>query len=843
MSLLHSSPCTCPLSPSPSPSSSEATLCCAGTCDCRTTELKEVACKALPQTSDVLNLNIEGMTCASCTSAIERALGQNPGVIRAHVNLITANATITYNPAVTTPSELAALIDDMGYITSLQEPTFAATKKGDSQLNALRRATFLAFFLAVPTVIISMLIMMALPADNSVRMAFETRVCPGLTVAGLCEAILATPMQFGLGARFYRGAWNSLRHAGSANMDVLIALGTSVAYFYSLATLIADLARKSADPSDLYFETAVLLTFFVLLGKYLEAYAKGRTSDAITQLLALTPPTAELVTVSPTYKILSQVSVPTTSLAPDDIIFVPPFSALPTDGVLLHPTAYIDESLLTGEPTPVCKSIGDPVLGGTQNTSSAIFIRATEVGERTAVARIAQMVSDAQGTKAEIQVLVDTVSRRFVPAVLAASLITLVIWISVVYSDAVQADQDRFVFCLNFAVAVLVIACPCALGLATPTAVMVGTGMATRFGIVLAGGGAAIQEGAGVTVVAFDKTGTLTEGKPTVARATVTQSDSLSESDIWALLLGMESVSQHPLAAAICAHAQPLATKNPTFSHGPIEELPGRGLSGELTLPDGNTFTATIGSATYVSATTLLAVDPTISVALAIHSRSAPPRLLLTLTLADTPRASAAPTIAALRARGVDAWMLTGDTIAAAKAIGAAVGIPPERIRAGLLPGEKADAISQLQRAGAKVAMVGDGINDAVALAQANLSIALPGSSIAAQASSALLLTPDLTHVPVLLLLSRVTLRRIKLNLAWALVYNSAGIPIAAGVLWPATGFALAPWVAGAAMAASGLCVVCSSLALRFWNPPQICPTKTNVAPLPSLTDVDEIQI
>ncbi|KAJ3184531.1 hypothetical protein HDU87_003931 [Geranomyces variabilis] len=824
MSSPHLPPCTCELCPSPSPSSSETTLCCAGICDCRATELKEVVCKALPQKSEVLNLDIEGMTCASCTTAIERALAQDAGVIRAHVNLITANATITYNPALTTPSALAALIDEMGYATSLQQPAFVATKKGDSQLNALQNGVFLAFLLAVPTVVISMLIMMALPENNSVRMAFETRVCAGLTVAGLCEAILATPMQFGLGAKFYRGAWNSLRHAGSANMDVLIALGTSVAYFYSLATLIADIARKSADPSDLYFETAVLLIFFVLLGKYLEAYARGRTSDAITQLLALTPPTAELVTVSPTYQILSQVSVPTTSLAPDDIIFVPPFSALPTDGVLLHPTAYIDESLLTGEPTPVCKNIGDPVLGGTQNTSSAIFIRATEVGERTAVARIAQMVSDAQGTKAEIQVLVDTVSRRFVPAVLAASLVTFVIWVSVVYATEVRADQDRFVFCLNFAVAVLVIACPCALGLATPTAVMVGTGMATRFGIVLAGGGAAIQEGAGVTVVAFDKTGTLTEGKPTVASATTIEQsdDKLSESDIWALLLSMESVSQHPLATAICAHALPLATKNPEFSHGPIEELPGRGLSGELTLSNGKTFTATIGSAAYVSATCSLRIDPTISVALAIHSPSTPARLLLTLTLADTPRASAAPTIADLRALGIDTWMLTGDTIAAAKAIGAAVGIPPECIRAGLLPGEKADAISQLQRAGAKVAMVGDGINDAVALAQANLSIALPGSSIAAQASSALLLTPDLSHVPVLLLLSRVTLRRIKLNLAWALVYNSAGIPIAAGILWPATGFALAPWVAGAAMAASGLCVVCSSLALRFWNPPRI---------------------
>ncbi|KAJ3162488.1 hypothetical protein HDU86_004970 [Geranomyces michiganensis] len=745
-------------------------------------------------------------------------------------------ATITYDPEVVTTSALVAIIEDLGYPTTVQQSPLAAARAGDPDLTALRRATVIAFLLALPTVVISMVIMMALPQDNPVRMAFMTRVCPGLTVAGLCQAILATPMQFGLGSRFYRGAWTALRKARSANMDVLIALGTSVAYFYSLATMFADIARGGEEPSDLYFETSVLLIFFVLLGKYLEAYAKGRTSDAIAQLLSLTPPTAELVTVSPTFQILSQVSVPTTSLVSDDIILVPPFSAIPTDGVLLHPEAYIDESLLTGEPTPVCKNIGDTVLGGTQNTGSAIIMRATEVGERTAVARIAQMVADAQGNKAEIEVLVDTVSRKFVPAVLITALLTLVVWLSVVYAAAAAepessswaaaaaAKSDRFVFCLNFAVAVLVIACPCALGLATPTAVMVATGMlATRFGIVLAGGGAALQEGAGINAVAFDKTGTITEGKPTVSSAVVElHDDTLSEGDIWALLLSMESLSQHPLAAAICTYAKQGANKDPAFAIGPITELPGRGLSGELTLPDGRTFTATIGSAAYVSATTgTLAIDPITSVALAIHSASSPARLLLKLTLSDTPRTSAAATIAALNAQGIETWMLTGDTISAAKGIGAAVGIPPERIRAGLLPGEKADAIKQLQRSGLRVAMAGDGINDAVALAQADLSIALPGSSIAAQASSALLLTPNLSYIPIFLQLSRVTLRRIKLNLAWALVYNTAGIPIAAGVLWPATGFALSPWVAGAAMAASGLCVVCSSLALRLWNPPR----------------------
>ncbi|KAI8999605.1 E1-E2 ATPase-domain-containing protein [Gaertneriomyces semiglobifer] len=813
------------------------------------------------------NLSVAGMSCASCVSGIEHNLRNRPGIQDVTVNLITRKATIKHDINIIGVRDLISIINGLGYEASLAPQTTRdalARQRDEAERRYLARQVLWAFAFAFPTFLFAMIFMMALPEMNPVRMAMMKEVAPGLTVVGLITFILATPVQFVLGARFYRGAYKSLRYAKSANMDVLVALGTSAAYFYSVYAIIYDMANKRTGTEELYFETSVLLIFFILLGKYLEVYAKGKTSEAITKLMSLAPDTAVLVTLdaeSPDL-ILKEESVDIALVQVGDVLRVNPGNRVPCDGVLFRGSTYVDESMLTGESKPVSKTIGDPLMGATVNGNGSILMKASMVGSETTLSRIIRLVENAQTSKAPIQAIADTISRYFVPCVIGIALITLVGWMGGVYSGSVPTDwlkdHSKGVFSLNFAIAVLVIACPCALGLATPTAVMVGTGVAARYGVMVKGGGAALESAHKVAAIAFDKTGTLTLGKPVVTdSAFLTAAGPIvDDKDFWALTVATERNSDHPLANAVVSHAVETRAVDSNVSSlaqgqyviGEVRETPGKGLACTILAGAIPAFTAFVGSERYVreacvynsdqsaregeeaiekwqldgKSIVVVGVQPIASEGALSGSGT----IIGLLAIADSIRPEAPAVIKTLQSRGIDVWMLTGDNQKTARAVGKSLGIPEHNIMAQVLPHEKAEKVRILQKSvkkGKKVAMTGDGINDSVALAQADVGIAIgAGSDVAVEAAQAVLVKSDLRDVVILLDLSRKTFNRILLNFTWAFGYNILGIPIAAGVFYPLAKVALAPWIAGVAMAVSSICVITSSLLLKLYKPPKI---------------------
>ncbi|KAI8912176.1 hypothetical protein DFJ77DRAFT_483750 [Powellomyces hirtus] len=815
-------------------------------------------------------ISITGMTCASCVVAIEQNLKNRPGVQDVAVNLVTANATVKHIMDVIGVRDILNAVEDLGYEAALAPTTnrdSLARQRDEAELRHLARLVLLAFAFALPTVIFSMIFMMALPPTHPIRMAMMKEIIPGLTIVGLISFLLATPVQFGLGARFYRGAYKSLRYARSANMDVLVALGTFAAYFYSFYAIMADIASKNPDAAELYFETSVLLIFFILLGKYLEAFAKGKTSQAITKLMALAPSTATLVTVDPEDldRVIKEESVDISLIQVGDVLKVNPGNRFPCDGVVFRGRTFVDESMLTGEARPVAKAPGDALMGGSVNNTTGVLMKALKVGSETTLARIIRLVEDAQTSKAPIQAIADTVSRYFVPSVIALAAVTLMIWCAAVFSGAVpddwiEAGKSKGLFALNFGIAVLVIACPCALGLATPTAVMVGTGVAAQYGIMVKGGGAALESAHKVAAILFDKTGTLTVGKPVVTDSALftkgTSPVSANEQDFWSLVVALEGSSDHPLAQAAVAYAieskgvRPHSTvlNGGKYSIGDVKEIPGKGLEcviSEVNSESGASSTAYLGSQKYVSAACGIEEDSNgaateflekvqnegksvVVVGLRQNTPSgeASGTLLGALAIADAIRPEAPGVVRALQRRGLDVWMLTGDNEKTAKAVGRALGIPMSNIMAQVLPDEKANKVRYLQQTvkkGKKVAMTGDGINDSVALAQADVGIAIgAGSDVAVEAAQVVLVKSDLRDVLIMLDLSRVTFNRILLNFVWAFGYNIICIPIAAGVLYPVAKIALTPWMAGVAMALSSVCVVTSSLLLKLYRPPKM---------------------
>ncbi|BDU16389.1 heavy metal translocating P-type ATPase [Lysobacter auxotrophicus] len=722
-----------------------------------------------------LDLAIGGMTCASCAGRIEKALRAVPGVIDANVNLATERAQVRVLPDVSADDLIAAVVA-AGYRASAPDRDGADTAQSpDAETDQAdareRRHLWLAIALALPLV----LPMLAMPFGVHAMLP------------GWIQFALATPVQFWLGARFYRAGWAALK-ARSGNMDLLVALGTSAGYGLSVWHLLA-----GGDHAPLYFEASAVVIALVLLGKWLETRARRQTTAAIRALQALRPATARVLRDG------VEADVPLAQVRVGDAVVVRPGERIPVDGRILDGRTHADESMLTGESLPIARSEGDRVTGGAVNGEGRIVVETLAIGAESALARIIRLVEDAQAKKAPIQRIVDRVSAVFVPVVIGIALVTLLGW------GATTGDWSGAL--LN-AVAVLVIACPCALGLATPTAIMAGTGVAARAGILIKDA-QALETAKRIAVVAFDKTGTLTEGKPALAEAIALDGDTLS---LLAQAAAVQRGSEHPLAAAV-VHA---AKDAPLLTAADIRAVPGRGVRGRIGSHD-----VLIGSERMMRevsvdvallsarAEALTASGHTVSWA-ATAAGGPRPRLLGLLAFRDTPRAGAREAIARLHALGVRTVMVSGDQEGAARAIAADLGI--DDVRANVLPDEKAAAIDQLRRFGV-VAMVGDGINDAPALAAADVGIAMgSGTDVAMHAAGVTLMRPEPALVADAIQISRRTTRKIHQNLFWAFVYNVVGIPLAAFGL-------LDPVIAGAAMAFSSVSVVTNALLLRGWRP------------------------
>ncbi|MES2758901.1 MAG: heavy metal translocating P-type ATPase [Pseudomonadota bacterium] len=699
---------------------------------------------------------IDGMTCASCSGRVERALKKVPGVLDASVNLATEKASVSAAAGVTAQDLLGA-VERAGYAAA--EVRAAAPRR---DVIAPWWPVAVAAALSLPLVMPMLL------------QAFGVH----LALPGWLQLALATPVQFWLGARFYRAGWHAAR-ALSGNMDLLVAIGTSAAYGLSLYLLLA------GGAAHLYFESSALVITLVLLGKWLEARAKRQTLAALGALESLRPPSALVRRAG------VDVVVPVGEVRVGDTVIVRPGARVPVDGVVVEGSSELDESLLTGESMPVPKHPGSSVTGGAVNAGGMLVLEATAVGGATMLSRIIRLVEDAQAVKAPIQRLVDKVSAVFVPVVLLISALTLVAW-GVLSGDWQQA--------LLNAVAVQVIACPCALGLATPASIMAGTGVAARYGILIKDA-EALETAHAVTAVVFDKTGTLTMGRPTLAAVE-------GEPEVLALAWAVQQYSDHPLAKAVADAARPLVPAPARDA----QALPGRGVK------------ATVGAATvYLGNQRLmreLGVDAggaeaheqvgrTVSF-LAVATDGAP-RLAGLLAFGDTVKPSAAEAVARLQRLGIKCVMLTGDNAGSARAVAAAVGIT--EFRAEVLPAEKSEMVAQLRRDGHTVAMVGDGINDAPALAAADIGIAMAsGTDVAMHTAGITLMRGDPALVADAIAISNRTYRKIRQNLGWAFVYNIVGIPLAAFGM-------LNPVIAGAAMALSSVSVVTNALLLRRWRP------------------------
>ncbi|MFN3310481.1 MAG: heavy metal translocating P-type ATPase [Thermomonas sp.] len=724
------------------------------------------------QSQSPLRLDIEGMTCASCAGRIEKALRKVEGVREASVNLATETAAVIA-PGVPA-ARLIQAVEQAGYQARAHaDPVASATRAAAGDGWRVLLAALLSLPLVAPMLLMPLGVHWALP--------------------GWAQWLLATPVQFWLGGRFYRAGFAALR-ARSGNMDQLVALGTSAAYGLSVYHLLA--AMPGHHPPPLYFESSAVVVTLILLGKWLEARAKRQATDAIRALQALRPATARVLRAG------VETSVPIDDVAMGDTVVVLPGERIPVDGVVLDGRSHCDESLLSGESRPVPKAPGDTVTGGAVNGEGRLLLRTTAVGAETALARIVRLVEDAQAKKAPIQRIVDKVSAVFVPVVIVIALVTLLGW-GLVRGDWTQALLD--------AVAVLVIACPCALGLATPAAVMAGTGVAARAGILIQDV-EALETTGRLRTVAFDKTGTLTVGQPALVRLQALEGD---EAALLALAAGLQQGSEHPLAKAVldAAHARGIA---PAAVTG-IAAVAGRGVQGEQ---DGRRLV--LGQARWLAA---LGVDLT-SIQEAAQAAERQGQTLSWLAVAmpdgwqvrgllafgDTPRPQSAAAIAALRALGIRPLLLTGDSRGAARALAAQVGLHEDEVRAELLPQDKLEAIRALAADG-PVGMVGDGINDAPALAAATVGFALgSGTDVAMHAAGITLMRPDPRLVADAIDISRRSVRKIHQNLFWAFIYNVVGIPLAAlGQL--------DPMLAGAAMAASSVSVVSNALLLRRWTP------------------------
>lgn len=716
------------------------------------------------------SLSITGMHCAACARRVETALSGMEGVSSAVVNLATERATVTHDPKLVSADALAEAVSDLGYgATEIVEVEEARDREALEREKMLRTRAF-AFVLSAA---LSLPLLLGMLVDLLDLHVGHFLMNPYLQFA------LATPVQLIAGSQFYLGSYRALR-SGGANMDVLIALGTTAAYVYS--TVITFFGE-----GDIYFETSALVITLILLGRLLEAIARGRTSEAIRKLIGLQARTARVVRNG------KEVDIPVSEVVPGDIVVVRPGEKLPVDGVIIEGASAIDESMLTGESVPVDKSVGDEVVGATINKHGSFKYRATKVGKDTVLARIIRMVEEAQETKAPVERLADLVSSYFVPAVVVVAVLTFIAWYAT--GHGLAAALTRFT-------AVLVIACPCALGLATPTAIMVGTGKGAESGILIRNG-ERLEKAHKIDTVVLDKTGTITKGEPEV---TDVIGIGLSREEVLRLAAAAERNSEHPLGAAIVRWASEGGIDVPPSED--FSAVPGQGVranvEGKQVLVGSSRLMADSGIDVSSASGQLSELENQGKTAMIV---AAGQQVVGLLAVADTVKETSAAAIRALKNLGIQVYMLTGDNERTARAIAAQVGI--DEVIAGVLPERKADEIQRLRSKGRNVAMVGDGINDAPALVEADVGIAIgTGTDVAMEAADITLISGDLRGIPAAIRLSRHTMRVVKQNLFWAFAYNTVGIPLAA------LGY-LSPILAGAAMAMSSVSVVTNSLRLK----------------------------
>lgn len=718
-----------------------------------------------------IELKIGGMTCASCAARVERALAGVPGVVKAGVNLATEKATVEYDPGAVTVSALKKAVADTGYtaqeITG-QTDVDRERQEREAEIRRQRNRLIFSGVLSLPLLYYMLGMLFKYPM-------------PDWVMNHWVQFALATPVQFIAGWHFYKGTYHALK-AGSANMDVLIAMGTSAAYLYSTAITF------SGTPGDVYFEASSLIITLITLGKLLEAIAKGRTSEAIKKLMGLQAKTARVVRDG------QEVDIPVEEVEVGDLIIVRPGEKIPVDGVVKEGTSAVDESMLTGESLPVDKKPGDEVIGATLNKQGLLKFEATKVGRDTALAQIIRLVEEAQGSKAPIQRLADQISGYFVPAVIAVAVVTFLGW---------YLATKNFTLALINAVAVLVIACPCALGLATPTAIMVGTGKGAENGILIKGG-EHLENAHKLNAIVLDKTGTITKGEPEVTD--ILPAGGLTAEEVLRLGAAVERGSEHPLGVAIVERAKADGVDLPEPQG--FEAVPGHGVravvDGRTVLLGNKRLMAVhqVDVAPLASDLDRLEGEGKTAMLLAVDGQIAG-----IIAVADTVKEHSAEAVRELQQMGIEVYMLTGDNRRTAEAIARQVAI--KNVLAEVLPDQKADQVEKLKREGKFVGMVGDGINDAPALATADVGFAIgTGTDVAIEAADVTLMRGDLRGIVAAIKLSRRTMRTIKQNLFWAFAYNTAGIPAAA------LGY-LSPVLAGAAMALSSVSVVSNSLRLK----------------------------
>jgi len=728
------------------------------------------------------NFPVTGMSCASCAVSVESMLNAQPGITKAVVNFAAGSVQVTFTPAVIQPKDMKQVIQGIGYDLVIDE-----TEKGkeeleniqQAQVTHLRRRTVLAILLSVPLVVIGMFFM-HLPYASYILWA------------------LSTPVVLWLGRQFFINAWKQARHR-SANMDTLVALSTGIAYLFSVFnTLFPHFWMSRGLHPHVYFEAAAVVIAFILLGKLLEEKAKANTSSAIKKLIGLQPKTVTIVDGGG-----HTMEMPLAQVKVSDILLVKPGEKIAVDGRVTEGESYVDESMISGEPVPVLKTTGDSVFAGTINQKGSLRFTAEKVSGDTLLAHIIQMVQEAQGSKAPVQKLVDKIAGIFVPVVMGIALLSFLAW-------TVLGGANGFTQGLLALVTVLVIACPCALGLATPTAIMAGIGKGAENGILIKDA-ESLELSHKINAVVLDKTGTVTEGKPAVWEIYWEQPP---VQELQNILYSIEQSSEHPLAEAVTAsmkdHAQSLPISN-------ISSITGKGIQ------------ARYNDKTYLVGNSRLLQEKNIAISQAFVQKTAAwlasahtvvyfaeeKKLLAAIAIADKVKPSSVAAVKALQEMNIAVYMLTGDNAQTAAAVARQTGI--ETYKAEVMPDDKAAFIQQLQQQGKIVAMVGDGINDSQALAQADVSIAMgKGTDIAMDVARMTLVSSDLSKLPAAIRLSRKTTRTIRQNLFWAFIYNLIGIPIAAGVLYPVNGFLLNPMIAGAAMALSSISVVSNSLRLKI---------------------------